>query len=48
MRLGAFVVFAVLGLTPAATADDEASQRAIGYICSAEHGPAPAEASAGW
>jgi tetratricopeptide (TPR) repeat protein len=42
MRLGALVVFAVLGLTPAATANDEASQRAIGFICSAEHDRPPA------
>ena len=38
MRLGALVAIAALGLTPAATADDEASRRAIGYICSAEQG----------
>ena len=42
MRLGAFVAIAILGLTPAASADDDATQRAIGFIYSAEHGLAPA------
>jgi tetratricopeptide (TPR) repeat protein len=41
MRLGAFVVCAILCLTPAASAGDQISRRAIGYICSAEHGLAP-------
>jgi len=41
MRLSGVLLASLLGLAPLATAADETSSAAIGYICSAEQHPAP-------